>query len=132
MKTNFSLMSDASSLTTTDVRLPTLVHIAVEKLLGWSVVVDVFHGHGEPIAVSIREAVRDIAPYLNRLVHQSAVTETVGMEQVCRVMFVSGALAERIFHELGRQSGRRRHRIPSAGHGHRPGTDGAGWRPRLP
>ena len=80
-------LSDTSSLTTTDIRLPTLVHITVEKLLGWSVVVDVFHGHGEPIAVSIREAVRDIAPYLNRLVHQSAVTETVGMEQVCRVMF---------------------------------------------
>jgi hypothetical protein len=80
-------LSDASSLTTTDIRLPTLVHIAVEKLLGWSVVVDVFHGQVKPIAISVRDAVRDIAPYLNRLVHQSAVTETVGMEHVCRVMF---------------------------------------------
>jgi hypothetical protein len=80
-------LSDATSLTTTDIHLPTLVHIAVEKLLGWSVVVDVFHGHTEPIAISVRDAVRDIAPYLNRLVHQSAVTKTVGMEHVCRVMF---------------------------------------------
>ena len=80
-------LSDAASLTTNDVRLPTEAFIAVEKLLGWSVVVDVFHGHNTPIADQVRTAVEAVHPHLHRIVTQSAETHTVGMELVCRVLY---------------------------------------------
>jgi hypothetical protein len=80
-------LSDAASLTTNDVRLPTVAYIAVQKLEGWSVVVDVFHGPATPIADAIRTAVQQITPHLFRLVHQAAATESIGMEQVWRVMY---------------------------------------------
>ena len=80
-------LSDAAALTTNDIALPTVVYVAVEKLKGWSVVVDVFHGSRTPIADSIRTAVERICPHLFRLVHQAAATESVGMELVWRVMY---------------------------------------------
>ena len=55
-----------------------------------------------------------------------------GMFAVMAGAIYLATLAERVFHELGRQASRRRHRIPSAGHGHGPGADSSGWRPRLP
>lgn len=84
---NSLTLSDAEALTTSDVRLPTEVFIAKEKLFGWSVVVDVFHGERTPIAVSIRDAVREVTPYLDRLVKQSSEATDVGMELVCRVLY---------------------------------------------
>jgi hypothetical protein len=80
-------LSDAAALTTNDVCLPTVVYLAVEKLKGWSVVVDVFHGAATPIADSIRTAIERISPHLYRLVHQAAATESIGMELVWRVMY---------------------------------------------
>ena len=80
-------LSDAASLTTNDIALPTVVYIAVEKLNGWSVVVDTFHGNNTPIADAIRTAVERINPHLFRLVHQAAATESIGMELVWRVMY---------------------------------------------
>ena len=62
-------------------------YIAIEKLKGWSIVADVFHGETAPIAVSIREAVKQVCPHIHRLVSQGAESESVGMELVCRVLF---------------------------------------------
>ncbi|MCA1806871.1 MAG: hypothetical protein LC687_03275, partial [Actinobacteria bacterium] len=70
-------LSDAASLTTNDVCLPTVAYIAIEKLLGWSVVVDVFHGATQPIAVAIQNAVKNIGPKINRLVNQASDTHSV-------------------------------------------------------
>lgn len=80
-------LSDADTLTSSDVRFPTEVHVAVEKLYGWSVAVDVFHGMNHAVAASIRGAVQDICPALHRLVSQMADTPGSGMELVCRVMY---------------------------------------------
>ena len=80
-------LSDAEILTTSDVRLPTDAFVAGEKLSGWSVIVDVFHGQNAPIANAIRTAVQAVLPYLHRLVSQAAESQTVGMEHVCRVLY---------------------------------------------
>ena len=80
-------LSDATSLVTSDVRFPTEPYIAVEKLYGWSVVVDVFHGPAHPISGSIRRAVCDICPCLHRIATQMSENPAVGMDQICRIMF---------------------------------------------
>ena len=80
-------LNDASTLTSVDAALPTEVFIAIEKLCGWSVVVDVFHGAHTLIATNIRNAVAHVTPHLHRLVHQTAVNQVIGMELVNRVLF---------------------------------------------
>ena len=80
-------LSDASSFTTNDVRFPSEVYIAVEKLCGWSVVIDVFHGVGHNISTSIRAAVNELGPCLQRLVTHMSDNPRVGMDLVCRVLF---------------------------------------------
>jgi hypothetical protein len=80
-------LNDASALTSNDTALPTEVFVAIEKLSGWSVVVDVFHGPHTLIATNIRNAVAAVTPHLHRLVYQTAVNQVVGMELVNRVLF---------------------------------------------
>ena len=80
-------LNDASVLTSNTTALPTEVFVAIEKLCGWSVVADVFHGAATPIATNIRNAVDKVHPHLHRLVAQTAVNEVVGMELVNRVLF---------------------------------------------
>ena len=58
-------LADAEKLTATDVRFPTSPQTAAEKLHGWSVVIDIFHGVNQPIANSIRKVVIEIAPSLS-------------------------------------------------------------------
>jgi hypothetical protein len=38
-------LSDADALTTNDIFMPTEPYIAQEKMMGWSILVDCFHGH---------------------------------------------------------------------------------------
>jgi len=80
-------LSDAEALTTTDIHLPTVDYIIQEKLVGWSIVVDVFHGSAHPVAVSIREAVSKIYPHLNRVIHQSAHGTTTGTSLAWRILY---------------------------------------------
>ena len=80
-------LTDADALTTNDISLPTEPYIAYEKLMGWSIVVDVFHGHATDIATSVRNAVAALAPYIHPLVHQVSALHSVGMENLCRVMY---------------------------------------------
>lgn len=80
-------LADASALIANDVRFPTRPFIAVEKLSGWSVVVDVFHGVDHPISVSIRAAVIAMGPLLQRMDAELADSPGAGMELICRVMY---------------------------------------------
>jgi hypothetical protein len=80
-------LADAAALTSDDVRFPTRPFIAVEKLAGWSVVVDVFHGVDHPVSISIRAAVIAMGSLLQRLDSELADTPGAGMELICRVMF---------------------------------------------
>jgi hypothetical protein len=67
--------------------MPTVPYIAVQKLLAWSVVVDVFHGESADIADSIRTAVGTVTPHIFRIVHQATEQGTgIGMELVWRIM----------------------------------------------
>jgi hypothetical protein len=79
-------LTDAELLTTTDAHLPTECYMAVDKLNGWSVMIDVFHGSNAPISLAVRNAVHIISPKLQRLVHQVAISPAEGVEQVCRIM----------------------------------------------
>jgi hypothetical protein len=80
-------LSDATTITSHDVRFPTQPFVAIEKLQGWSVVIDIFHGVAHPIAAAVRNAVLEITPWLMRLANDLLDTNAVGMEQLCRVMF---------------------------------------------
>jgi hypothetical protein len=82
-----STAADAETLLSGDVRFPTQAFTAMEKLYGWSIVVDVFHGEAHPIAVSIRTAVLEIGPRVMRMAMALGDTPAVGMELVCRVMY---------------------------------------------
>jgi hypothetical protein len=56
-------------------------------MMGWSILVDCFHGHATQIAINIRAAVRALLPYINPLVYQVSALHSVGMESLCRVMY---------------------------------------------
>ena len=80
-------LADADTITSHDIRFPTDAYVAAEKLYGWSVVIDVFHGSAHAVSVSIREAVLSIVPCLHRMITQMADTPVLGMDLVCRVMY---------------------------------------------
>ena len=80
-------LADAAVLATRDSRFPSSPYVAVEKLYGFSVVVDVFHGVAHPYAVVLRAAVVQIGPCLHRLVEQAAENIATGMDLVCRVLY---------------------------------------------
>jgi hypothetical protein len=80
-------LADAQSLLSQDVRFPGQAFVAVEKLYGWSVVIDVFHGVTHPLAESIRKAVITLGPQLLRLAAEMQDTQSAGLELVCRVMY---------------------------------------------
>jgi hypothetical protein len=61
--------------------------VAVEKLYGWSVVIDVFHGVRHPVAMAVSAAVRLIGPLLQRMAGHMGDTPGAGMELICRVMY---------------------------------------------
>ena len=79
-------INDASTLTSTDVRLPTMPYDASVKLYCWSVVIDVFHGVAHPVALSIRRFVMSVGPLLHEIA-TFAGNSTVGMDWVLRVLF---------------------------------------------
>ena len=80
-------LSDASALIADDVRFPSAPFVAVEKLYGWSVVVDVFLGVGHTVSINLRQAVLLVGPLLQRLASQMGDNSGAGMELICRVMF---------------------------------------------
>ena len=80
-------LADAASLTSSDVKFPNEVWIAGEKLYGWSIVVDVFHGVNHPVAQSVRDSVSEIVPQLHRLTSSMSDTPSLGMDLACRVMY---------------------------------------------
>ena len=85
---NLLSLSDAEKLTATDVRFPTSPQTAAEKLYGWSVVIDIFHGVNKPISNNIRRAVIEIAPSLHTLfTHHGGIDDPrTGMDVVNRVL----------------------------------------------
>ena len=80
-------LADAQTLTTHDVKFPASAHFAGDKLYGWSVVVDVFHGDATPIANSIRNFVLNVVPPLHNLQLQMGDVPKVGLDLICRVLF---------------------------------------------
>ena len=80
-------LHDAETLTTADVRFPSTAQVGAEKLYGWSVAIDVFHGNTHAVAVSIRSFSVDVGPCLHRIFEQLADSPAVGMDLVNRVLF---------------------------------------------
>ena len=74
-------LRDMTTIVSHDTRFPTEPYVVCEKLQGWSVVVDVFHGNTHPVSVSIRAAVKEIHPCLNRLAIQMGDDEGGGKKK---------------------------------------------------
>jgi hypothetical protein len=79
-------LADASTLRVNHVGFPSTPNMAVEKLYGWSIVLDVFHGHNHAVCASVRHAVLAIGPDLQRTCDMMGDMVT-GMDLICRVMF---------------------------------------------
>ena len=61
--------------------------MAAEKLAGWSILIDIFHGETTDIAVNVRGAVREINPALSRTFREYSTDPRQGMDIICRIMF---------------------------------------------
>ena len=83
---NTTSLADADALTCVDTRYPTAPHMAAEKLYGWSILVDVFHGPDTAIAKNVRAMVLQIAPRMHA-VHASAGANAVGMDYCNRILY---------------------------------------------
>ena len=80
-------LADASRLVSTDVRFPTSPQVAAEKLYGWSVVIDVFHGINHDVSRAVRNFVIEVGPALHRAYEQYAATPALGMDIVNRILY---------------------------------------------
>ena len=80
-------LHDAASILTNDVRFPTSAFMAGEKMYGWSVLVDLFHGVNHPIATHVRNLARSIGPMLPRVAVLTTGNEEAGMDTVCRILY---------------------------------------------
>ena len=80
-------LSDARALVSNDVRFPEDAAMAAEKLAGWSIVIDIFHGEMTDIAVNVPSAVREINPALSRTFREYSTDPHQGMDIICHIMF---------------------------------------------
>ena len=80
-------LRDAASLTSTSAKMPTTPQMAVEKLLGWSVLIDVFHGVDHPVSRNVRMFVDSAHPLIHHVHAHRADNPVVAMELVCRVLY---------------------------------------------
>ena len=82
-------LADAAKLTATDVRFPTTPQVAAEKLFGWSIFLDVFHGPAAAISDSVRAMVTQVAPLLHTIHTHYGGTDMAGasMDVVNRVLY---------------------------------------------
>ena len=80
-------LADAERLTSSDVRFPVNPQTGAEKLWGWSILVDIFHGVAHDISISVRRFVCNVGPALHRVAEQHADNPSIGMYHVCRVLY---------------------------------------------
>ena len=79
-------LADAEALTTSDLKFPTLPYMAVEKIYGWSIHVDIYHGPNQPISNNIREAVMSVGPSFFRIASLMSDNHSA-MDLICRIMY---------------------------------------------
>ena len=92
-------LQDAEAITTNEAKFPASAYFAGEKLCGWSVVVDVFHGSNHAVATNVRNFVINVVPSLHHLEMQMADTPRAGLDLVCRVLYE----AQQEYFHWGRQ-----------------------------
>ena len=73
-------LSDTRALVSNDVRFPEDATMAAEKLAGWSIIIDIFHGEMTDIAVNVRSAVQEINPALSRTFQEYSTDPRQGMD----------------------------------------------------
>ena len=79
-------LQDAESITSADVKFLSTAHFAGEKLCGWLVVIDVFHGVAHDVATRMRNFVIAVVPNLHSVQCNLAETPGVDMDMVCRIL----------------------------------------------
>ena len=80
-------LRDAETLVSTDVHMPTSAYAVIEKICGWSVTVDVFHGSAHPISTAIRNAARALTPSIHRCYQAMGDDPKKAMEFLIRCMY---------------------------------------------
>ena len=56
-------------------------------MMGWSIIIDLFHGVNHSISVSIRQLAVEVAPFFHQVVANHAGDHAAGMDLVCRIMY---------------------------------------------
>ena len=79
--------ADAQELVTSDVRFPCDYYVAGEKMCGWSLIVDLFHGAAHPVATSVRNLVSAIVPLFHQVAVGNSEPSTTGMDLISRIMY---------------------------------------------
>ena len=79
-------MEDATLITTSDVRFPTDPQVAAQKLYGWAIFIEIFHGTNHDITKNVQRFVTTVGPMLHAIYTQAG-TAAVGNNYVARVLF---------------------------------------------
>ncbi len=80
-------LDDAEKIVSTDVRFPTTPQVATEKLYGWSIFIDLFHGATTAIATNVRAFALCVGPCLPSVYENAGGTDATGMDHVNRVLY---------------------------------------------
>ena len=78
-------LQDAELITSADVKFPSTACFAGEKLCGWSVMIDIFHGVAHDMSNCVRNFVIAVVPHLHSVQCNLAESPGVGMDMVCCV-----------------------------------------------
>ena len=78
---------DAESLISTSPLMPTKAYEICDKLSGFSVAVDVFHGINHPIATNVRNFVLAVCPMVHRCAEMMGDTPAKGIEFLIRCLY---------------------------------------------
>ena len=80
-------LADATALITADVRFPLTCNQGAEQSYGWSMYIDLFHGPGHDVSLSVRNFVKVCAPVFASIQSANAEDQASGMDLICRVMY---------------------------------------------
>lgn len=84
--TSLSLADSERLLASADIRFPTSPQTAAEKLCGWSVLINLFHGTAHATSEAFHNFVIVLEPALHRVFNQCPENPSMAVDLVCRAL----------------------------------------------